>query len=289
MNVAKLTAGLLAFTFATTSALATPATEKACFDAAATGQKLRKVGKLKEADEKFLRCAEANCPGEVVTDCTKWHTEVTALLPSVTLSAKNGEGKDLIDVRVFLDGTSVASQLDGKAIVADPGVHEFRFEVSGEPPITERVVLNEGEKVRKVSVRFGSKNTNEDDKKGDDRKGDAGTKPLPIGAFIVGGVGLAAVGVGAALYLTGAADYPADCTRAADGKGGTCLNPENNTRGQEADNRMIAGQWTMLGGGIVFLGGLAWFIVDRVTPTSKKSKESRYAPVFSPTSVQIRF
>jgi hypothetical protein len=262
---------------------ATPATDKSCFDAVASGQKLRKNAKLKDADDKFQVCAQSTCPAEIAADCTKWHSEVTALLPSVTLSAKDKDGKDLIDVKVSLDGNPVATQLDGKAIVADPGVHEFSFESAG-VTLVERVVLNEGEKARKVSVRFG-KTASGGGGGGGGSSDSEESKPLPVGAIVVGGVGIIAIGVGAGLYVTGSADYPADCDRATR----KCVSDANLPTAQDADNRMIAGMWTMIGGGIAFLGGVTWFIVDRFSAPSKKPKESRYAPTFTPTSVLIRF
>jgi hypothetical protein len=241
--------------------------EKACFEAAESGQKLRKSAKLKEADDKFQVCAQSTCPGVVTQDCTKWHTEVTALLPTVALSAKGSDGKDLIDVRVALDGDQLTARLDGKAITVNPGVHEFRFEVEGETPIVERVVLNEGEKARRVSVRFGRKYVEEG-------------KSFPVAAVVLGGVGVAALGVGIGVYAKGSSDYPGDCDRNTR----KCGDPANLTAGQNADNLMIAGMWTAIAGGAILAGGIAWFIIDRVTPA--KQRKDAY---ITPTSVGFRF
>jgi hypothetical protein len=58
-------------------------------------------------------------------------------------------------VRLFLDGAPYGDTFDGSAVVADPGEHEFRFEVTGQPPTIKRLVLREREKDRREEILIG--------------------------------------------------------------------------------------------------------------------------------------
>ena len=63
-----------------------------------------------------------------------------ALLLSSGTSSGGFHG-DVTEVRVYLDGALVATQLDGKAIELDPGGHVLRFEHGGLPSVEERVLV----------------------------------------------------------------------------------------------------------------------------------------------------
>ena len=57
---------------------------------------------------------------------------------SVVPAAKDKKGRDIVDVKVSIDGKVVTETLDGKALPVDPGVHTFRFETKNAPPSTSR-------------------------------------------------------------------------------------------------------------------------------------------------------
>jgi hypothetical protein len=61
-----------------------------------------------------------------------------------------------MDVRVSIDGKQVASSLDGKALVVDPGTHTFRYEPKDGAAVEERVSIRTGEKNRRLVVTFGA-------------------------------------------------------------------------------------------------------------------------------------
>lgn len=240
-----------------------------CFSAAEAGQKLQRQGNLKEAEEKFQVCADAACPTVVLQDCTKWHTDVMKLLPTVTLAAKDAAGKDLIDVRVSVDDSLLASQLDGKSLTLNPGVHVFRFETASASPITERVVLSEGEKLRKVAVQFGASDT-------------GSGRPFPIGPVLLGGVGIAGIVVGALVYSGASSEtIPADCNPDTL----QCTKPESLNIADDILFRERVGMATIIGGSALLAGGITWFIVSRMGPSEKKPAEARIIPLIAPTSV----
>jgi hypothetical protein len=198
----RLHAAVAAAAVASTLAVACPANaqekfdKKECSGAAEKTQRLRSEGKLREAREQALICARAQCPGVIRKDCEPWLSEIDAALPTIVVGAKDG-GKDVIDVKVSIDGTQVATVLEGKAIPINPGSHTFKYEREGSETVEEKVVIREGEKARQVTVVFPSKIVMKDEPK--KNLYDRGADEKPGGGSIVPGVivgvlGLAGVG-----------------------------------------------------------------------------------------------
>jgi hypothetical protein len=127
-----------------------------CVAAYEDGQRLRKDGKLSAAREKFLFCAQDVCTA-ARKDCTIWLGEVEQLTPSI-IPVATADGKDVVQVRILVDGIPLVDRLDGKAIRLDPGAHAFRFEAKGYLPHDEQILIREGEKNRRVAVRLVSEN-----------------------------------------------------------------------------------------------------------------------------------
>jgi hypothetical protein len=189
-----------------------------CVSASEKGQQLRSTGKLVEAREQFNLCGRTECPKLIQQDCTQWMSEVLTSLPSVVPGAKDRKGRDIVDARLSIDGKVVTETLDGKPIVLDPGVHAFLFEAKGAaaaggtPTVMEQVVVKPGEKNRIVTVTFAT---------GDDGGTGAGTgagggatepraeaakSSPPIAAFVVGGIGIVALGAAGVLGLLANSD-----------------------------------------------------------------------------------
>jgi hypothetical protein len=124
----------------------------ACLDAASQAQKLRSAHSLVEARAQLRICSSATCPAAVQSDCAGWLVQVEESLPTVVVSAKNQAGADLLEVTVTVDGTLLASKLDGQAVPMDPGPHAFRFEAADGSVLEERVLVREGEKNQGVAV-----------------------------------------------------------------------------------------------------------------------------------------
>jgi hypothetical protein len=205
--------GLAAFAIATagigTITTNAAADEKqACLAASEQAQRLRSAGKLSEARDQLGICGRVECPKLVQQDCTQWMSEVLASMPSIVLGAKDGNGRDIIDVRLSVDGKVATEKFDGKPIVLDPGVHTFVFETNGAPAIKDQYVVKPGEKNRLISVTFKS-----DEGPTPVEGGGPITQPpdeakpsLPIAAFVVGGLGVVAGGIALAMDLSTSGD-----------------------------------------------------------------------------------
>jgi len=150
-------AGLAAFAGATSATGEARADDKQqCLAASDQGQSLRDEGKYRRAREAFTTCSRPVCPAIVQRDCVKWLADLEATSPSVVVNAKDDKGNDLTAVKVTVDGAALASTLDGRPVLVDPGEHSFRYETDGFPPVEDRVVIHSGEKSRVLTVQFGT-------------------------------------------------------------------------------------------------------------------------------------
>jgi hypothetical protein len=128
--------------------------KKTCVASFDRAQRLRAEGKLRDSRDALIECARDTCPALVRRDCTQWMGEVLTSLPSVVIGAQDATGKDLVKVRVSVDGNVVADRLEGKAFAVDPGAHVFRYELPDGTAVEEQVLVREGEKNRALMARF---------------------------------------------------------------------------------------------------------------------------------------
>jgi hypothetical protein len=131
-------------------------TTAGCLAAAESSLALRSQHKLRDARAQLLICSAPSCPTDVRAECIRRVAEINTALPSVVFEAKDGDGNDLVEVTVTLDGQPLADRLDGPALVVDPGVHSFVFEASGQPPVRKQFVIREGDKDRRERITLGS-------------------------------------------------------------------------------------------------------------------------------------
>lgn len=258
-------------------ALAVPGVARAddaavCLRTNENSQKLRREKKLKEALEELKVCSQTSCPGAIQRDCTQWLREVEAVLPTLSFSAKDQKGGDLTDVSVSMDGQLLLQQLDGSAVPVDPGKHTFTFSRQGEPDTSQDVLVNEGDKARKVEVRF---------------QGEAEKPSGPRYSsypFVFGGIGLAGLVTGSALFIVGKNRFPSECEGdLPEGEKGlsACRTDDDNLakRANSAITQSNVGMGLMIGGGLVLAGGITWFLVETFTGSEKKAEQSaRRAP-----------
>ncbi|MDI3287198.1 hypothetical protein [Polyangium sp. 15x6] len=178
--------------------------KQACADASEQGQELRDQGKLLAARGRFLACAAEACPPIVRKDCADWLADLDERTPSIVLEARGPEGQDLTDVRVLEGERELASSLDGKAIPLDPGEHRLRYEWPSAPPVEERIVLREGERRRRLSVRFAPAAPPPPKTP---TPVAPPPRPLPLAPLVLGGVALAGAAAFTGLAVSAKSDY----------------------------------------------------------------------------------
>jgi hypothetical protein len=185
-----------------------------CVESFENGQTLRKAGKLLAASEALIACSQPSCPAFIAKECTELYTQTQNSLPSITVGAVDSQGNALTDISVYLDGKLLTEHPDGRAVQVDPGVHELKFMPQGKPAVIMKALVTEGEKNKLVSTVIQSPEAKST------RKPEPITEPPqssatpterhsspPIAAYIVGGLGVLAVGTGVTLRLLASHDY----------------------------------------------------------------------------------
>ena len=218
----------------------------ACIAAAEQSQVQRRDGHLRAAHEKLVVCARDTCPRAIQKDCKRWLGEVEVATPSVVIHAADAAGADVLVGRVTVDGAPLEGALSGRAVKLDPGEHALRIEIAadagaeaGERVVEQRIVIRQGEHDRLITLRFAP---------------DAAppARPIPPGAWILGGVGAAGVTAGALLWAVGRSERStlyATCgiTHACD-----------DAAIDQARTKVVAGD-IVFGVGIVAVGAAVWW------------------------------
>lgn len=130
-------------------------TKEQCIDANLKAQDLRREGRFSAARDDLQACSVRACPAVLRDNCVQRLAELDRAQPTIVFDAKDGDGHDLVDVHVTMDGLPFADKLDGKALPVDPGAHTFQFTVAGNPVVMENLVIKEGEKDRVEHVVIG--------------------------------------------------------------------------------------------------------------------------------------
>jgi hypothetical protein len=133
---------------------AVAADQNACLAAVDKGQGLRDEGKLREARESFLICADRACPSAVSTQCTQWLEEASRDIPSIVFRVKDSAGKELLDASVFLDGSQTALAIQATAVQLNPGSYKAKVVLKNGQSREEAFLLRKGEHDRVVEIAF---------------------------------------------------------------------------------------------------------------------------------------
>jgi hypothetical protein len=215
----------------------------ACVDAASKAQKLRNSHQLLEARAALRICAAAGCPPVVQSDCVPWLAEVEKVLPGVVVTAKDGAGADILDVKVTVDGQPFLTKLDGQSVAIDAGPHTFHFQAPDGTTLDRQVVVREGDKGQSIAVVLGAAPVTPSSV-----TPEAGGSPWRTTAWVIGGVGVAGILIGAITGGIAVADKSAaDCTN----------NICNQGTVSGIKGAAVASDVGFIAGGILTAGGLA--------------------------------
>lgn len=240
------------------------AESRECTAAAEAAQTLRNSGKLVQARERLLACMKG-CPTVVQNDCGQWLHDVEQRLPSIVVRATDPAGKEITDVRVTVDGTVLATRLDGLAIPVDPGARKLVFEHEGLPAVTEEVTIREGEKARAVMARF--KEQPKELLAAPSRT----ERRIPTSSFILGGVGIVGLGMFTVYHLSAKSDL--------DGLRDTCAPRCAQDEVDKVDTKIFVSNFA-LGIGIAAIAGavLVWLVDGKTTVATKTGSTSLVDP-----------
>ncbi len=239
----------------------------ACFEASEKAQRLKTNRKLTQARASFIECAKESCPAAVRTDCAKSLGDVENAIPTVVFRARDAEGRDVVDAKVYVDGEVLVSKLEGIAVALDPGPHKVRYELPNGKVVEEDVVITEGEKRRVLSVTLMSERADAGGAKAPSR---GGAGPVP---WIIGGVGLAALVGFALMEIPIQSKYSSLASGC--GKTQSCTQAE-----KDSVTSLYAPAAILLGVGIAGVGvGATWLIVSAVTRGKSTKGSLGFAPL----------
>jgi hypothetical protein len=275
-------------------ATAADPTMSECLAANESAIKLRADHKLRQARDQSLLCSASSCPGELRDACQARVKQISAALPSIVFLAKDAAGHALVAVRVSMDGEPMGDRLDGTAIEVDPGQHRFAFEVAGQPPVEETIIISEGQKDRRETVTLGG---------APEPVREPPPAPVPsptpsvVGSFappstpvasteppgggqriagiVVGAVGLVGLGLGAVTGAIAASDWSTaknDCN--GQSRGCTTTEPAS---GKESSANTMATISTVgfIGGGALAAAGIIVFLTAPRAPSSEARPSAR--------------
>jgi len=249
---------------------AAPPDKAACLDASVQGQTFRDAHKLVEARDQFRTCSQQACPAIVQKDCVTWLGEAEQGLPTVVISAKDGAGHDLLDVKVTVDGQPLTAKLQGDALPLNPGPHALHFEAAP-GMLDQQVLVKEGVKNQSISVVLGPVAPAGGVTPPEAR----GTSPLRTVGLAAGGVGIAGIVVGAIFGVVAISDKSsADCV-ASFCKAGPL---------SSANSAATISTITFIAGGVLLAGGAGLYLFgpkEGASP-SPATATLRLAPAIGP-------
>jgi hypothetical protein len=179
-----------------------------CSDKYQSAQRSRAAGKLTLARADLLRCAEQACPPFVSNDCKTWLAEVEADLPTLVFAVLDPDGRDVPSAAVRVDGVGIANATDGLGHAVDPGGHLVEALAKGQL-LRQQIVVRVGEKSRRIELHIAPVASAASPPQASIAPAalapapGVGSSGPPVGAFVLGGLGLAAIGVGSVLWVTG--------------------------------------------------------------------------------------
>ena len=223
----------------------------ACFGAAERAQPLLRQKKLREARAVLEVCARDGCPRVARSDCREWLAEAADAQPSIIIAAHEVRGagatrevRDISGIHAIIDESLFVDRVDSTPIVIDPGRHRLRLERPSAEAVVQEIEVREGEKARVVDAYWHV----------------AGvalpSRPVPAGAYVMGGIGSAATVVGVTFEVAGLAKrgtLDSTCRPTS-----TCTQPQVDS----ARTQLRVGD-VALGGGILFLLGSAVLYLTR--------------------------
>jgi hypothetical protein len=179
---------------------------------------------------------------------------------------------------VSVDGIAVTETLDGKSMAIDPGPHVFVFESVGKSRVEERVIVREGERNRLVAVVLHDSGvtprattepsatltprTPAEPSAASTEPPQTSAEPAPaspsrrptIPGYIVGGAGVAAIGVASYFWATGTGNV--NDLRGGCGKTSSC----SQSAVDSAREKLVIGDVTA-GVGVAAIGVGVYLIV----------------------------
>jgi hypothetical protein len=127
-------------------------TGRNCANTYGMAVQLEQSGKLRQARDLLLACANAPCSGLVRQQCWTRYAQLESDIPSVVPLVTGDDGDPRVDVQVSIDNEPLTNRIDGRSLPVDPGLHEFSFTSEGRVLATQKVLILQGQRNRPIAV-----------------------------------------------------------------------------------------------------------------------------------------
>jgi hypothetical protein len=175
-----------------------------CVAAHSHGQSERNAGRLQSAKADFVACSKPACPAAIQTECVALLAELEAYIATVVFAAVDEDGNDVTDVKVKVDDQPMLDKLSGLSTALDPGSHTVTYIWPDGFEQTQTVVVAQGEKNRRVELRREKKVAAPPPPPPPPPQNvETGGKSTPVAAYVLGGVGVLALGSFATFAVLG--------------------------------------------------------------------------------------
>jgi hypothetical protein len=248
---------------------------RACVVAANECQVDRDEGRLIAAREKMVACASESCPTQVKRDCVQWLDDLDRRLPSLVVRVVDEAERDVTDAQVQIDGVEIT--LDGRPVRVDPGRRSIDVQVPDAPPVHQMVLAAEREVARVLRIQvqrhvatqalatpvlqpLAARATR-----------DERALSIPTGAWILGGVGVLALGSFTYFGITASEEHAE--LRAQCGK--TC----SDAQVQAGRDYALVADLSLVTGLAALAGGVLWTLVGQKDSAPHSSVQASLAPV----------
>jgi hypothetical protein len=267
------------------AAPAKPAAESSAASCEASyeqAQTERLAGHYISASSAALACSQIQCNQAIVRECLRLYESLEQDTPTLVFSARKGEGGELTDVVVEMDGKQVADHLTGRPMTVDPGPHQFAFidPVRGRIEITETARV--GDHARVIEATFPDPNAKKGaaggaaDQGAEAKKQKGGIPPM---TFVLGGIGVVGLASFAYFRVSGVGDY--------NHYNATC-SPACNPNDIDKVRTKFTLSYVSLGVGIAGAAGAAVVYVLSRSGDQSPRTEARFEPIEGGALARLR-
>jgi hypothetical protein len=164
-------------------------------------QRQRRAKKLIEAKSAMRQCAMSECPTMVQQDCLQWIQSIDEQTPSIVFSIE-ADGKPVTGAKIKIDDHDVEASTDN-AVPLNPGLHTYVVSNPPYEPQSGSLNVLEGQRYRVFNVRFEQQKPATPAAPPPPAVRTETVRPVPLGTWVLLGVGVAGAGAFAGMGLTG--------------------------------------------------------------------------------------
>jgi hypothetical protein len=125
------------------------ADQRSCVNVYKSAEKLAKTAHLRQAKALMITCARPACAANLRRVCALRAVQLEEDIPTIVAVAAGGSDAGA-GVSVTMDGELLMSHVDGTAVSVDPGPHEFVFKKDETVLVSEKLVIVQGQRNRRI-------------------------------------------------------------------------------------------------------------------------------------------